>query len=459
MTPIAIAVMAILIIGAEMLLLYFLALISRLAIKNSKFKTLPMFLRFFKNTFLFLLFGIVSCGRSTGQNGSIFSQKEAGSATSEIIGKASGEIIVGANRTAEYLPLLEGKRVGIVANQSTVIFAEEEQEKFTHLVDSLMERNVNLVKVFAPEHGFRGTADAGETIKDGKDSKTGLPIISLYGDNKKPGADQLKGIDILLFDLQDVGARFYTYISTLHYVMEAAAENNIPLLILDRPNPNGHYVDGPVLDPAYSSFVGMHPVPVVHGLTIGEYGKMINGEKWLKNGIQTDLKVIEMENYDHSKRYNLPVKPSPNLPNEQAVNLYPSLCFFEGTNVNAGRGTDDQFQVFGSPFLSKDYFNYTYTPESKPGAKSPKHLGKTCYGKNLTDHPYLDKIDLSWLIEAYYHTANKKEFFNNFFTNLAGGPTLRKQIEQGLTEEDIRKTWEKGIQDFKEKRRIYLLYN
>ena len=418
-----------------------------------------MFFRFFKNTFLFLLIGLVSCGRSTGQNDQNQPVKESPSVASEITENKSQDIIVGANRTAAYLPLLQGKKVGIVANQSTVIFSEEGQQQYTHLVDSLKALNVNLIKVFAPEHGFRGTADAGETITDGKDSKTGLPIISLYGDNKKPTPEQLKGIDVLLFDLQDVGARFYTYISTLHYVMEAAAENAIPLIILDRPNPNGHYVDGPVLDPAHSSFVGMHPVPVVHGLTIGEYGRMINGENWLKNKIQTDLNVIGMENYDHSKRYKLPVKPSPNLPNEQAVNLYPSLCFFEGTNVNAGRGTDKQFQVFGSPFLNKEHFNYTYTPESKPGAKSPKHLGKTCHGSDLTEYPYLDQINLTWLIEAYNHTADKKEFFNNFFTNLAGGPTMRKQIEQGLSEEEIRKTWATGLQEFKEKRKKYLLYN
>src|SRR5690606_32542998 len=279
------------------------------------------------------------------------------------------DIIVGANRLETYLPLLEGKRVGIVGNQSSVIF-HSDGETYTHVVDSLLARQVNLVKVFAPEHGFRGTADAGEVIKDGKDSSTGLPVISLYGDNKKPTAAQLKEIDVLLFDLQDVGTRFYTYISSLHYVMEAAAENNIQLIVLDRPNPNGHYVDGPLLKMENNSFVGMHSIPVVHGLTMGEYAQMINGEKWLKNGAQASLQVITMDNYDHQTPYSLPIKPSPNLPNDQSINLYPSLCFFEGTNVNEGRGTDRQFQVFGSPFLDKEYFDYSYTPRSMEGAKS-----------------------------------------------------------------------------------------
>ena len=457
-TPIAIAVIAILIIGAEMLLLYFLLLISLLAIKNSKFNSLLMVYRFFKNTFLLVLFGLISCGRTTGQNETATKTSTSTDSSSENIEASSPSIITGSNRLDEYLPLLQGKKAGLVGNQSSVIFLDNVHSQYVHLVDSLLSRGVELQKVYAPEHGFRGTADAGEVIKDGKDPKTGLPVISLYGDNKKPTAKQLEGIDVMIFDLQDVGTRFYTYISSLHYVMEACAENDIPLIILDRPNPNGHYIDGPILDPQYKSFVGMHPIPVVHALTMGEYGKMINGEKWLKNGGQCDLTVIEMKNYDHSMPYELAINPSPNLPNAQSINLYPSLCFFEGTNVNAGRGTTNQFQVFGSPFLDKEYFNYSYTPESREGAKSPKHLGKLCYGRDLTNENRLDRINLTWLIEAYNNTSDKAAFFNKFFTSLAGGKQLQQQIEDGLTEKEIRETWKKGLEDFSEKREQYLLY-
>ena len=449
-----------------MLLLYFLLLISLLAMKNSKFKTVPMVIRFFKNTFLFLLIGIVSCGRTNGQNDG---NKEASgefSNTEQFSSEEVADIVLAANRIEEYLPLLKNKKVGIIGNQSSLILTAEgkssggalSEENYTHLVDSLLSLNVNIQKVFAPEHGFRGTADAGEMIRDGKDTETGLPVISLYGDNKKPKPEQLKGLDVLIFDLQDVGARFYTYISTLHYVMEAAAEQNIPIIVLDRPNPNGHFVDGPVLEPEHQSFVGMHPIPVVHGMTIGEYAQMINGENWLKNGVKADLRIIKMENYDHTKPYNLPVRPSPNLPNAQAVNLYPSLCFFEGTNVNAGRGTSTPFQVFGSPYLDKAYFDYSYTPESREGAKTPKHLGKVCVGKNLSEHPRLDQINLSWLIEAYNNTSNKSDFFNPFFTKLAGGTQLQKQIEAGLSEENIRDSWQKNLEKFRIKRAEYLLY-
>jgi len=445
-----------------MLLLYFLVLISLLAIKNSKFKTFLMIYILFKNTYLFLLISMVSCGSSTGQNEITVKNSNSEIPSSGISVEISSPIIVGANRIETYLPQLKDKKVGIVGNQSSVIFKSRESEteaiKYTHLVDSLLALKVQVTRVFAPEHGFRGTADAGEVIKDGKDSKTGLPIISLYGDNKKPKPEQINDLDLIIFDLQDVGARFYTYISSLHYVMEACAENNIPLLILDRPNPNGHYVDGPILDPEYHSFVGMHPVPVVHGLTMGEYAKMINGEKWLNNGVQVDLQVIKMENYDHQKPYSLPIKPSPNLPNDQAINLYPSLCFFEGTNVNAGRGTDNQFQVFGSPFLDKTFYKYSYTPESKDGAKNPKHLGEICFGKDLTNTSHLNKIELNWLIEAYENTSDKSKFFNAFFTKLAGGPELQKQIESGLSAREISESWKPGLEAFKLKREKYLLY-
>lgn len=423
---------------------------------------LPMIYKLFKNTYLFLLISMVSCGSSTGKNEISMVDLNTEGPPFGVSIENSNPILLGANRIETYLPLLKDKKVGIVGNQSSVIFKSRSNQtevvNYTHLVDSLLALKVQITRVFAPEHGFRGTADAGEVVKDGKDSKTGLPIISLYGDNKKPKSEQIRDLDLIIFDLQDVGARFYTYISTLHYVMEACAENNIPLLILDRPNPNGHYVDGPVLDPEYHSFVGMHPVPVVHGLTMGEYAKMINGEKWLKNGVQVDLQVIQMKNYDHQKPYSLPVKPSPNLPNDQAINLYPSLCFFEGTNVNAGRGTDNQFQVFGSPFLDTTFYEYSYTPQSKDGAKNPKHLGEVCYGKDLTNFPHLEKIELQWLLEAYKNTSDKSKFFNAFFTKLAGGPELQKQIESGFSAGEIRESWKPGLEAFKLKREKYLLY-
>jgi uncharacterized protein YbbC (DUF1343 family) len=412
-----------------------------------------MIKRLFKSTFLFVLIAFLSCGNTNNKpkiaKNQVPSKTEENAASSE-------EIVLAANRTATYLPLLKGKKVGIVGNQSSLI--KRSNQEYTHLVDSLLALNVDVQKVFAPEHGFRGNADAGEAVKDGKDPKTRLPVISLYGNNKKPTAAQLEGIDIFIFDLQDVGARFYTYISSLHYVMEAAAENNIPVLVFDRPNPNGNYIDGPILEPQHQSFVGMHPIPVVHGLTMGEYAQMINGEGWLKNGAKADLQVIEMENYNHSKCYALPVKPSPNLPNEQAIQLYPSLCFFEGTNVNAGRGTEKQFQVYGSPFLNKEVYIFTYTPESMPGAKNPKHLGKNCFGEDLSKIEVPEKIILEWLIQAYQNTSDKSQFFNSFFTKLAGTEKLQQQIESGLSAEEIRKSWKEGLEAFEQKREQYLLY-
>ncbi|WBL23965.1 exo-beta-N-acetylmuramidase NamZ family protein [Zunongwangia sp. HRR-M8] len=409
--------------------------------------------RLFKSTFLFPLILILSCGNMEAEKKD---PEKNPSVEVQVNDKTSEEIVVGANRTEIYLPLLQNKKVGLVGNQSSLI--QNKNNASIHLVDSLLALNVNLIKVFAPEHGFRGKADAGEKVEDGKDPKTGLPVISLYGSNKKPKAEQLQNIDILIFDLQDVGARFYTYISSLHYVMEACAENNIQLLVLDRPNPNGHYVDGPILEKEYQSFVGMHPIPTVHGLTMAEYAKMINGEGWLKNGILCDLEVVTMLNYDHQKKYSLPVKPSPNLPNEKSINLYPSLCFFEGTNVNAGRGTNKQFQVFGSPYLNAQKFDYSYTPKSMDGAKNPKHLNVKCYGKDLSHTEYLNEINLEWLIEAYQNTDDKSKFFNNFFTKLAGTKKLQQQIEKGLTAEVIKKSWQPGLEKFKSKRDKYLLY-
>ena len=362
-----------------------------------------------------------------------------------------------AARTGLYVNLLKGKNIALVANQTSVIFKEiyKKKQEARHLVDSLLTLGIEVKKVFAPEHGFRGKADAGEVVKDGFDTKTGLQIISLYGKNKKPSATQLKGIDIVVFDIQDVGARFYTYISSLHYVMEACAEAGIPVIILDRPNPNSHYIDGPVLEAKHTSFVGMHTVPVVYGMTIGEYGQMINGEKWLKNGIQCDLKVIPLKNYNHQTKYSVPIKPSPNLPNDKSINLYPSLCFFEGTNVSAGRGTEMQFQVYGSPYITKSSF--TFTPQANEGSKYPKYKKQRCFGEDLRTAKNLNKLDLSYLLKAYQQNTSK-EFFNTFFTKLAGTERLQEQIEQGLSEKEIRKTWVQDIISFKKIRKKYLLY-
>ena len=316
--------------------------------------------------------------------------------------------------------------------------------------------NISIQKVFAPEHGFRGKADAGEHVTNGKDPKTGIDIISIYGKNKKPSADQLKGLDIIVFDIQDVGARFYTYISSLHYVMEACAENNIPILILDRPNPNGHYTDGPILESAHKSFVGMHPIPVVHGMTIGEYGQMINGEKWLDNGIQCDITIIKCENYNKQIAYSLPIKPSPNLPNDVAINLYPSLCFFEGTTISVGRGTEMQFQIFGAPYLPKT--DFSYTPKPNEGAKYPKHENKICYGEDLRSTAKLDILNLEWLSSAYNQASDKETFFNTFFTKLAGTKTLQQQIINGVNDIEIRQSWSEGLQEYNKMRKQYLLY-
>lgn len=423
----------------------------------------------FKNTVLLFVLVMISCASKVKNN-----TNAKGESLEQI--QIDSSIVVGANQTDIYLPLLKGKRIGIVANQSSVVFIDKDlntdSRSYTHLVDSLLSLNIDVNTVFAPEHGFRGKADAGERIKDGIDAKTGVPIISLYSANKKPKLEQIKEtkkyesdiskgvskIDIMLFDLQDVGVRFYTYISTLHYVMEACAEANIPLIILDRPNPNGHYIDGPILEMEHKSFVGMHPIPVAYGMTIGEYAKMINGEKWLANGTQCDLKVIPIKNYSHNLNYSLPIKPSPNLPNDKAINLYPSLCFFEGTNVSVGRGTEMQFQIFGSPFLNKDSFDFEFIPQPNEGSKYPKHQNKICYGKDLTKVETINTINLKWLIEAYNNTENKSEFFNAFFIKLAGTKKLQQQIEAGLSEEDIKATWKDGLERFKETRKTYLIY-
>jgi uncharacterized protein YbbC (DUF1343 family) len=370
----------------------------------------------------------------------------------------------GADNYNAYLPLLKDKKIGIVTNQTGIITITDYNNKNAfaykktqiHLVDFLLEKKIQIQTIFSPEHGFRGTADAGELITDGKDSKTGLPIISLYGDNKKPKPSQLEGIDIMVFDIQDVGARFYTYISSLHYVMEACAENNIPLLLLDRPNPNGSIIDGPILEPAFSSFVGMHPIPVLYGMTIGEYAQMINGEKWLKNNIQCDLTIIPCVYYNRNMFYHLPIKPSPNLPNDQSINLYASLCLFEGTNVSVGRGTEKQFQVYGSPYLPKS--DFSFTPSPNQGAKNPIYNGIECFGEDLSSHSKLHELELKWLLKAYNSTEDKTKFFNPFFSKLAGTKILQHQIEEGISERKIRKSWKLGLEGFKEIRKKYLIY-
>lgn len=398
-----------------------------------------MFQSFKKITFI--LFLIVSTVSNANSSKEIIENK---------INSISNEIKTGADNFEKYLPLLKDKKVGIVTNQTGILSNKK------HLVDFLLEKKINIQTIFAPEHGFRGTADAGEHVVDGKDAKTGLSIVSLYGENRKPKKEQLAGIDVLVFDLQDVGARFYTYISSLHYVMEACAENNIPLIILDRPNPNGSIVDGPILEKEFTSFVGMHAIPILHGMTIGEYGQMINGEKWLKNGIQCKLTVISCTNYKRDMPYSLLVKPSPNLPNDQAINLYASLCLFEGTNVSLGRGTEKQFQIYGSPYLTKT--NFKFTPKPNFGAKDPVYNGKECYGEDLSKAPKVNQLELKWLLKAYQNTTDKSKFFIPFFTKLAGTKKLQQQIEAGVSEKDIRDSWKKGLEDFKTMRKAYLLY-
>ncbi len=409
---------------------------------------LSLFKRLFKNTFFIFLLAVFSCQAQT--------KSPKTDSTQEQVKNPSKKPILGANQTEAYLPLLKNKNVGIVGNQTSVIFKED--GSFTHLVDSLLARDISVSRVFSPEHGFRGKADAGEKVIDGIDQKTGVPIISLYGNNKKPSPKQLEGLDIIVFDIQDVGVRFYTYISTLHYILEASAEANISVLVLDRPNPNGNYIDGPILEKENKSFVGMHPVPIVHGMTIAEYAQMINGQNWLPNNLTADLMVIPMKNYTKNTVYDLPIKPSPNLPNAKAINLYPSLCFFEGTNVNAGRGTNKQFQIFGSPFLDRDFYSYSYTPKANEGAKNPKHKNELCFGKDLSNAPKLSAINLHWLIEAYQHTNKKEAFFNSFFTKLAGTKKLQKQIENGISEEKIKAGWQKDLTQYDKMRQQYLLY-
>lgn len=373
-------------------------------------------------------------------------------------------VMVGANRTSAYLPLLADKNIAVVANQTSVIFKDSSNSKdtenlHTHLVDSLLTLNVKIQKVFAPEHGFRGIADAGEKVMDGIDTRTGLPIISLYGANRKPSDDQLKGIELVVFDIQDVGVRFYTYIATLQLVMEACAVNNIPVIVLDRPNPNGHYVDGPTMEPEFTGFLGMTPIPLVYGMTIGEYAKMINEEGWLVNGAKVSLTVIPLENYTHLSSYSLPIRPSPNLPNDQAINLYPSLGLFEGTHINAGRGTEFQFQRFGAPFLDSTQYSFRYTPIPNFGSKNPKHSGKVCFGEDLSAVSRMSEVSLRWLLGSYQNSMTKDGYFiTSGFSKHAGTDKLQRQVIRGMSEVEIKKTWEKDLASFKKIREKYLLY-
>jgi len=365
-------------------------------------------------------------------------------------------LLTGAERTSLYIPLLEGKRVGVVVHPASRIGS-------SHLVDTLLKRGIRVVRIFAPEHGLRGVADPGEVLKDGTDSISGLPLVSLYGNRKKPAPENLAGLDVLVYDLQDVGTRFYTYLSTLHYVMEACAENGLPLMVLDRPNPNGHFTDGPILEARFRSFVGMHPIPMVHGMTLGELARMINGECWLKDSLSCDLTVISCKGYYRGREYVLSVPPSPNLPNMLAIYLYPSLCLFEGTVASVGRGTDAPFQMYGSPGFPPGGFQFV--PKPAPGAKYPLYEGEVCNGFDLrglseTQVRSTGRVDLAYLLDFYAQYPDPDHFFlpNNYFDLLAGTDRLRIQIQEGWTEEQIRDSWKEGLQRFMEQRDRYLIY-
>lgn len=366
------------------------------------------------------------------------------------------KVVPGAWRMDEYLPMLEGKRVALIINQTSTVDSAS-------LLDTLLKRNVKIVKIFVPEHGFRGFAEAGETVKDDTDKKTGLPIVSLYGKNKKPEKKQLSDVDVLVFDLQDVGVRFYTYISTMQYAMEACADYGKKFMILDRPNPNGFYVDGPVLDVSLRSFVGMQPVPIVYGMTEGEYAKMLVGERWFKGADKLDLTVINCGGYDHTVKYELPVKPSPNLRNMAAVYLYPSLCLFEGTVISVGRGTNAPFQQWGHPDLYGKTL-YSFTPGNPIGGPEVMYAYRQCFGQLAAvdgrEALTITKgsIRLFWLTRAYEWFPYKDKFFIDFFEKLAGTKELRKQIEKGMNEDEIKATWQQDIAAFKQVRKKYLLY-
>ena len=363
------------------------------------------------------------------------------------------EISFGANQIQEYYKKIENKKIAVVCNQTSII---KTQNKFVHLIDTLLKLNINIKKIFSPEHGFYGIGDNGEKIENSYYNESPIEIISLHGSKKKPSNQDLDDIDIVIFDIQDVGVRFYTYLSTLHLVMEACAENNKKLIILDRPNPNNFYIDGPVLTENNFSFLGMHPVPIVYGMTIGEYGMMINGENWLKEGLRCDIDVIKILNYDRNKRYDLPIKPSPNLPNSKSVNLYPSLCLLEQTPISIGRGTDKQFQIYGHPSFTNYKFNFN--PQPNIGSSKPKLLNQICFGVDLSDHEEINKIELKWLINSYKLYKGEKKFFGKYFNKIYGVDNLEKQLKNGYGENEIRKSWKKGIESFKLVRKKYLVY-
>ncbi len=372
--------------------------------------------------------------------------------------KTIGEnkIVIGAARTDAYLPLLRDKRVGVVVNQTSMVDS-------VHLVDFLLSKQVSITAIYAPEHGYKGTVERGEYIESSVDSVTGLPVFSIYGRTRKPNPEMLKGIDVMVFDIQDIGVRFFTVISTMSNVMEACAENGIKVIILDRPNPLGYYVDGPVMKPEFSNFIGLHQVPVVHGMTLGEYARMVNGEGWLKDSVKCELEVITVENYTHDTKYQLPVVPSPNLPDMKSVYLYPMVCFFEGAEVNEGRGTYKPFQQFGTPWFTPR--DHAYVPVSIPVLSlHPKFENDTCYGydlsvKTLAELQEINQVRLNYLIEFYQKSTQKELFFTDFFENLAGSDTLRKQIIAGQTEEQIRESWQPELGQYKEMRKKYLLYD
>ena len=370
------------------------------------------------------------------------------SACSNIAQQKKQTILPGACRIKDYLPLIEGRKVGLCVNHTAVI-------NETHLSDTLIMLGVDVVKVFTPEHGFKGTVSDGVAIEYQEGQAT-FELISLYGKNKKPTSEQMGGVEVMVFDIQDVGTRFYTYISTMHYMMEACAENEVPIIVLDRPNPNGSYTDGPILDTAYRSFVGMHPIPIIHGLTIGELAQMINGEGWLNNGMQCDLTVIPVKNWDHTKTYSLPVRPSPNLPNDLSISLYPSLCLFEGTIMSVGRGTNYPFQQVGHPNYPDT--SHTFTPKSREGAKWPPYENKKCFGVSWIGQKPEYQFSLTPIINAY-QKMETDSFFNSYFEKLAGNSRLRKQIESGMTEVEIKNTWKKELEAYKKKRAKYLLYD
>jgi len=408
------------------------------------------FLSTFKSTFLLWVLVFLGCGNQPKNK-----TAPVKSVTNKVQTQAEKPVLIAANKTEEFLPLLKGKKVGIVANQTSVIFKTTiANSTFTHLVDSLLALNIDIKKVFAPEHGFRGKLDAGENVKDGVDTKTGLPILSLHGKHRKPTAEQIKDLDIVLFDIQDVGVRFYTYIATMQLVMEACAENKVPIIVLDRPNPNAHYIDGPIMEAEHTSFLGMTEIPLVYGMTIGEYATMINEEGWLAHKNKAQLTVIPLQNWDHQSAYHLQIRPSPNLPNDTAISLYPSLGLFEGTNINAGRGTEFQFQRYGAPFLNEETYHFEYSPKPNFGSKYPKHDGEICYGKDLSKTTRMQEVSLLWLLDAY-----QTVFIRSGFTKHAGTTKLQEQIEAGLSEKEIKATWQDGIEKFKKIRAKYLLYD